>query len=280
MEDWSRITKNGLNFWICNPLLEHCGTEALFTTRSGGASIGPWYALNLSLKTGDYAAHVNANLQALMTSLAIDPQVVRGTQQIHGVDIVNPGPDSYPTVSPGADGIFDREGRHVLVTLHADCAPVYLAAAGNQALLLLHAGWRGTAAGITRRGVELFTREANCSAKDLFAAIGPCIHECCYEVGTEVARAFADFLGERCGEAMKVVPATENKYRLNLARANRIILEQSGVLPEHIYENRLCTACHEADFFSHRRDEGQTGRMMAILRRTEVSVQEEGRSLL
>ncbi|HAW71831.1 MAG TPA: laccase, partial [Firmicutes bacterium] len=62
--------------------------------------------------------------------------------------------------------------------------------------------------------------------------------------------------------------------------ANRVILEQAGIAPERIFENRLCTACHGSDFFSHRRDGGQTGRMMAILRRTEVSKREEGRSLL
>ena len=293
MEAWSRIAKNGLDFWICNPLLEHCGAEALFTTRKGGTSIGPWESLNVSAKTGDRVADVNANLQALMTALSIDPGSVRGVQQVHGVEIVNPGAELYPTVSPGADAIFDREGRHVLVTVHADCAPVYLAAAGNPALLLMHAGWRGTAAGITRRGVALFTREINCSVKDLYAAIGPCIHECCYEVGTEVAQAFADCLGNRCREALQVVPtpaagartaltaqAAGDKHRLNLARANRVILEQAGIAPERIFENRLCTACHGSDFFSHRRDGGQTGRMMAILRRTEVSKREEGRSLL
>lgn len=284
-EAWSRIAKNGHDFWVCNPLQEHCGVEALFTTRSGGVSTGPWRGLNLSSKTGDDAAHVTANLQALTTSLGIDPQMVRGIQQIHEIDIVNPGPDAYPIVCPGADGIFDREGQHVLVTQHADCAPVYLAAIGKPALMLLHAGWRGTAAGITRRGVTLFMREAGCSVKDLFAAIGPCIHECCYEVGPEVARAFADCLGERCAEAMQAVPApesaaAENRYRLNLARANRIILEQAGILPERIFENHLCTACHDGDFFSHRRDGSKTGRMMAILRRTGVSMREEGRSLL
>lgn len=285
-EAWSLITENGYYFWRCNPLLEYCGAEALFTTRKGGVSTGPWQGLNLSPKTGDHPELVNTNLQALMTALEIDPQTVRGVKQVHGVEIVNPGSDSYPAVAPGADGLFDREGRHVLVTQHADCAPVYLAAIGTPALMLVHAGWRGSAAGITRQGVARFMQETDCAAKDIFAAIGPCIHECCYEVGTEVAKAFANCLGERYAEALQVTPekGTEGtgpaltpepeaaySYRLNLAHANRVILEQTGILPEHIFESHLCTACHDEYFYSHRRDGGKTGRMLAILRRTGVS---------
>ena len=133
-------------------------------------------------------------------------------------------------------------------------------------------------AGITRQG-GAFMQETDCAAKDIFAAIGPCIHECCYEVGTEVAKAFANCLGERYAEALQVTPekGTEGtgpaltpepeaaySYRLNLAHANRVILEQTGILPEHIFESHLCTACHDEYFYSHRL--GQNWQVLAILR--------------
>jgi YfiH family protein len=135
-----------------------------------------------------------------------------------------------------------------MLLLTADCMPIALARRDGErpALAILHAGWRGLLSGIVATGARTLGSEP------LVAAIGPSIGPCCYEVGEEVAAPFREAFGDDVVRAGK----------LDLWTAAERALRAAGV--EHVDRADTCTACHPARFFSHRRDNGRTGRQGVI----------------
>lgn len=131
----------------------------------------------------------------------------------------------------------------------ADCYPILLADAKNRAVAAVHAGWRGTAAQIVRKTLQKMTTEFGTSPGDVYAAIGPGIGVCCYEVGEEVARKFG----------------YDAKTHLDLASENRNQLESAGVPPGNIEALGVCTFCDAERFFSYRRDKENPGRMTSFI---------------
>ncbi len=132
----------------------------------------------------------------------------------------------------------------------ADCYPILLADARNRAIAAIHAGWRGTAARIVAKTLEKMTSEFGTTPSDVYAAIGPGIGVCCYEVGEEVARQFG----------------YEARTHLDLASENRKQLETAGVPPQNIEALGVCTFCDAERFFSYRREKEKAGRMTSFIR--------------
>lgn len=142
----------------------------------------------------------------------------------------------------------------------ADCVPILLLDAERRAIAAVHAGWRGSAAGIVRCAIERMGQEFQTSPADIYAAIGPCIRACCYEVGLDVAQQFAAIFPEQ-----KLDATTAQK--LDLSEANRRQMQAAGVKPERIFDSCLCTTCEPAQFFSYRRERENPGRMLAVISR-------------
>jgi YfiH family protein len=147
---------------------------------------------------------------------------------------------------PEADGQATALPGVAPMVLVADCLPI--AVAGEGAVALLHAGWRGLAAGIVEEGVQA-VRELG-AREPLAAAIGPGAGACCYEVGAEVHAAFA-------GEGADA----RRGRNLDMKSIARRQLERAGV--DTVHDADLCTICGD-EFFSHRRDRGVTGRQAGI----------------
>jgi YfiH family protein len=154
--------------------------------------------------------------------------------------------------------ITDEIGKSIGVRT-ADCVPILLLDSKNRAIGAVHAGWRGTAAELILRAIQRMRADFSSNPADLYAAIGPCIRGCCYEVGQDVAEHFRDF----CGSAS----ATTGKSKLNLPQANRCQMETAGVDPGRIFDCGLCTTCQSAQFFSYRREPENPGRMVAAISR-------------
>ncbi|HEY7255849.1 MAG TPA: polyphenol oxidase family protein [Solirubrobacterales bacterium] len=223
--------------------------RAVFSTRIGGVSEGPYESLNLGYLTGDEGDRVVENRRRLTTALGLDPERVLIGRQVHEAEIAVHLERQRPSPfdSPGApvaevDGQVALEPGLAPIVLTADCLPVALAGPGGVAML--HCGWRGLAAGIVGHGVEAI------AATD--AAIGPGIGPCCYEVGEDVLAAFAA-LG--IDEPGPTVDLTEVARRL-LAAAGVERVEAAAP---------LCTSCEERRFFSHRRGAGTTGRQAGLV---------------
>jgi YfiH family protein len=225
------------------------GATAAFSTRLGGVSEGAFEALNVGLLTDDEPDAVYANRERLAAAVGRDPAGVLFGLQVHGAELATrgeaPNPNPYLTRVPQAteaDGQITSNPQLTPLVQVADCLPVALA--GERGVAMLHCGWRGLAAGIVERGVEKTGANA--------AAIGPGIGPCCYEVGDEVLDSFAQ-LGDGVADGRM----------LNLAEVARRLLDAAGV--ESVESAELCTSCNPELFFSHRRDNGRTGRQAGLV---------------
>ncbi|HXF36923.1 MAG TPA: polyphenol oxidase family protein, partial [Actinomycetota bacterium] len=177
--------------------LERAGVLAAFSDRRGGASLGPYRSLNVGFGVGDDPGAVRANRRRLAGALALDAFAVAGL--VHGARLarVGPGRAGAGFVDPGgrirgADGLVATVPGLALAVTCADCLPVVLAPGDGRAVAVVHAGWRGIAAGILQRAVAALG-----GRRDLRAAIGPAVGPCHYEVGDDVVRAVARGAGER-----------------------------------------------------------------------------------
>jgi purine-nucleoside/S-methyl-5'-thioadenosine phosphorylase / adenosine deaminase len=230
------------------------GARALFTTRRGGFSKGPYASLNLGRLTDDHPEAVRRNRARLEEQTRVRPAYIR---QVHATFVrritgtgdvgVAPLPDGDVELLE-ADGQATRLQGVAPMVMTADCLPIALA--GSGAVAMLHAGWRGLAGGIVAEGVKAL-RELG-AGSPIEAAIGPGAGGCCYEVGEEVHAEFAAF-----------GPSVRRGRNLDLKAIARVELERAGVAAVH--DVGLCTICSdETLFFSHRRDRGVTGRQAGI----------------
>lgn len=232
------------------------GAEVLFSTRDGGFSDGPFESLNLGLLTGDDREVVIRNRHKLAADGGVDPHDVVMGWQVHGTDIKEwegPDPDTAFLDPQGGhlkvDGHMTRQRDLAALVLVADCLPVAIAGGGTVAML--HCGWRGLAGGLIAKAAErMRTPEEGVTplqAEDtLAAAVGPGIGQCCYEVGAEVLEAFAGFEDVADGRMLDLRAIAEQQLRA--AGIDQV---------EHV---DYCTSCNPDLFFSHRRDNGVTGR--------------------
>jgi YfiH family protein len=147
------------------------------------------------------------------------------------------------------DALLENTPGAVIAVKTADCIPILLVDGQRRAVAAVHAGWRGTAAGIVGRAIRAMVERFETAPGDLHAAIGPGIGPCCYEVGPEVAIQFG----------------AQGRTRIDLAAANRRQLLQAGVAAGRIYASGLCTMCRAEDFHSFRRDREAAGRLHSFI---------------
>lgn len=235
------------------------GFLVAFTERSGGISRGEFSSLNLGMETGDDPERVAKNRHRACAALGI--HTFTRAEQPHRAKVQRVGPrqvgagfaDSADAV-PDADGLVTSSRNVPLAVLVADCVPLALTAPGRGAFAVVHAGWRGVAAGIIRAALARFG-----DTPDVRATIGPAIGPDHYEVHEDVAIAVsaASPAGARTRRA-------NGRVLLDLPGTVALILTELGV--RSIDRAEECTACEKDRFFSYRRD-GRTGRQALIARR-------------
>lgn len=239
--------------------VEHFPARHGFFTRRGGVSRGPYASLNLSTSTGDAPEAVAENRRRATDAFGTDPTRWAGVHQVHGrrvVDVREAGDDVE------ADAIVCAEPGWTLRISMADCVPVLLVDPVSGAIAVIHAGWRGTVAGVIEATIDRL-QGLGVAPSTLHAALGPNISRDAYQVGGEVVDAFlrAGFPASLAVED----PERSDRARLSVAGAVRISLERAGVPAERIREGGWCTASDEDRFYSHRRDGAATGRHWAVL---------------
>lgn len=215
--------------------------EVVFSTREGGVSEGPYASLNLGRATADEPERVDENRRRLCAEVGAQPEALAMNYQHHSADVLRARAGSR---GERADGLWTEERGLPVLALAADCLPIALARANGAkpAVAVLHAGWRGLVAGIAAEGVKTL------GGGLVVAMIGPGIGPCCYEVGEEVAAPFRRAFGM----------GLYRDGKLDLWGAAERALRAAGVA--RVDRVDLCTACNPDRFFSHRRDDGLTGR--------------------
>lgn len=232
-----------------------------FTTRRGGVSAAPFDSLNLGGRWGDVPAHVAENRRRL--ALAAGGSIFFATQ-VHGAAsaVVDPGAAPEEVARLEADAVIARTPGTAVGVYVADCVPVLIADVRTGACAAVHAGWRGTVAGVVAATLERMLAGGG-HAHDLRVAIGPSIGPCCFEVGPEVVAAVeAAFPGARSAGA---IVERSPRPHVDLWRLARLAAEGAGVAPDAVDVAEACTSCQRDRFFSYRRDHGQTGQLAAFI---------------
>jgi purine-nucleoside/S-methyl-5'-thioadenosine phosphorylase / adenosine deaminase len=237
------------------------GLTHAFFGRRGGTSAGAWASLNLSERVGDDPAAVAANWQRVGDATP-GVSIVR-MRQVHGARLVKV--DSGEQRVGEADGLLTDQPGVGLAVLTADCVPLLFAAPQARALMAVHAGWRGTLAGIAAAALAEGQRAFGARPADWQVAIGPAIDACCYEVEAELGGRMVD----RWGAMPDAWHPGTSHGRLDLRGVNRHILLENGVPVEEIATVGGCTACHDRSYFSHRRAGGRTGRQLSLIAWTQ-----------
>lgn len=251
------------------PQLKECGiVKHGFTTRLGGVSEGIFSTLNLSFSRGDERSHVEENYRRLAEALGVRYESFVLSDQTHTTNVIRVGREDagngilYEQKYKDVDGMVTNEEGVTLVTFHADCVPLYFVDPRHHAIGLSHSGWRGT---VERMGEATLTKmrdEFGTNPSDVLCAIGPSICQNCYEVGEDVAEKFREAFSD---EKDLVTEKGNGKYRLDLWRANEVLLLEAGVLQEHLSVTKLCTCCHPELLFSHRASMGKRGNLAAVM---------------
>ena len=283
-------------------------THAVFTRR-GGFSSQPFAGLNASAVTGDDLRIVQRNKQEIVDVLGL-PLV--GAKPVHAGNVTlvqRPQSHGDTWLEPlrsqlrhtEADAMMADQAGFALCWAFGDCAPILLVDPRSNGFALVHAGWRGTAAGIAYHAVQAMAQRYGTRPGDLLAGIGPSIGACCYAVSQEVCDTFASspiardcaLFVERAAENASddVLPGdTPNLGRqesdfpypyghkheaktvlfLDIPQSNYRQLIAAGLTPDHIESSSYCTGCRTDLFYSHRREPWPSGRFAVGIGRRDI----------
>jgi YfiH family protein len=192
----------------------------------------------------------------------LEPTSIVRARQVHGCGVIELRAGRDVGVGQPADALVSADPLRAVAVAVADCVPILIADRRHRVVAAVHAGWRGTASRVVVAAVETLARDG-VPASDLIAAIGPSIGPCCYQVDAPVRDAL--IAGSR-GASEWLTPDGDGHWRLDLWRANRDQLRETGVATDAIHAARFCTADHLDDCYSYRREGAAAGRMFAAIR--------------
>jgi len=251
--------QNGLRFYTFEIFPENIA-QAVFT-RHGGVSPPPWHSLNVGGSIGDEIVHVRENRIRSFQALGRAPESVHDVWQVHSADVVcAEAPRPLDTPYQKADILLTDNPQVTLYMRFADCTPVLLYDPKKKVTGIVHSGWLGTVRGAARAAVDAMQTRYASNPADILAAIGPAIGPDHYEIGPDVIVQVKEAFGP---DAASLLPAHGESVHFDLWRANQLLLQEAGV--KQIELAGICTACHTDDWFSHRGEQGKTGRFGALI---------------
>ncbi|MDM5328022.1 peptidoglycan editing factor PgeF [Neobacillus sp. CF12] len=269
------INEDQSYFSIKNWMDQFPGLVAGITTKNGGNSTGFFDNLNMGFHVGDLKETVCSNRDKLANLLQFPLKHWVGAEQTHDTLIrkVNRtdrghGSNSYDNAFKGTDGFYTNEEGILLTLCYADCVPLFFIAPKHRMIGAAHAGWKGTVNEIAREMVVKWEGEG-IAPNQIFVAIGPSICEKCYIVNDYVINFVENTLVDVEKKPYNLIQ--EGQYTLDLRKMNKMILLNAGVPEKNIHISKLCSSCDHSIFFSHRRDQGKTGRMLSFIGWKETS---------
>ena len=247
----------------------HC-VNHLFSTRIGGVSEGIYSSMNVSYSRGDKKEAVDENYRRLAKILDSKVEQFVFSKQTHTTNlrVVTKEDMGKGTIRPidydDVDGLITNIPGIVLATFYADCVPLLFLDPIKKVIAASHSGWRGTVEKIGMKTVETMVELFQCNPNDILVAIGPSICKDCYEVSRDVFEEFSVAFKE---EALEKIfeEKKNNKFQLNLWKANEILLKDAGILATNITVTDICTCCNNELLFSHRATNGKRGNIGAFI---------------
>ncbi len=236
------------------------------STKHGGVSTGFYESMNLSFTMGDDVFNVYDNYEAFADTLDFSYNNMQRGYQVHGTNHSIVTKENLEKFSnnpqfPETDMLLTNLQKVPLVTLFADCVPLFLVDKKNKAICVVHAGWRGTVNEIATKAVMNMRDTYGTEKEDLLVGIGPSIHSCCFLVNDDVYSEFNKF-----PEYREFIEPKNNQYSIDLQKVNKYNLIKTGLVLEHNIEiSEYCTCCNEELFFSHRRQNVKRGSLAGFL---------------
>ena len=270
------------------PLFLYKGFEKIdfirhaFSSRMGGVSEGIYSSMNFKEDGTDTNENIRENYRRISEALGCDLGKMVRSQLCHGVRVHEVKEDDFGVGVLGKSTLLDYDGLITnipgvtLVATFADCVPLYFVDEEHKAIGLAHSGWRGTVDRIALHMLEAMEKAYGTQADQILIAIGPCICGECYEVGAELKETFSkDFSGDiemKTGISFEREVCQkinrgddEEKYLLDLRKANLMTFLNAGVPRENIQISDICSCCNPDLIFSHRYTKGQRGVSAAFL---------------
>jgi YfiH family protein len=230
--------------YVTSPLIQ---ASHAFFLRHGGISRPPFGTLNFG-GHDDNPHNIKVNRERALTAVGMNPQKVARLNQVHGAEVL-----IAQVGSQTGDALVTKERGLVLAIGAADCYPLLFHDAKNNVIGAAHAGWKGTLARIAKNTIDKMI-SIGAEVSEIRVAIGPGICRDNYEVSEEVIEQFM---------SAEFPEAIHAGRQLDLLAANKFVLTEAGISEDRIWALNRCTT--EDDFFSHRRDQGKTGRMWAVI---------------
>lgn len=254
-----QLIKNGVTYFQFSSLPDDGIQQHAIFSRLGGVSPAPYDSLNMSISVPDDNENVYENRIRALGLFGRTTETTVHAHLVHGNKVMRVTRE-YDGDAPGrCDAIITNQPNCAMTMNFADCTPILVYDPINRAIGLGHAGWKGTVLDLPGALVEAMIAEFGSQPHQLFAGVGPCIGSCCYEVGepviSEVLASFED------GNSL-LIPTDGPRPHFDLPTANQRNLQHAGV--QNIELSGLCTACRTDLFFSHRAEQGRTGRFGSI----------------
>jgi len=240
------------------PALDASGAGAAVTARAGGVSSGPYESLNLSLSVGDDPGCVLENRHRLATAFGAAPGDFVFARQVHGAGVrvvteADRGSGAFrlDDAVDDTDALVTTSPEVVLAILTADCVPIVLHDPVAGVLACVHAGWRGTVAGVTAATLAVM-QGLGTRPSDVVAGIGPAVGADRYQVGPDVHQAVTRSFGPAAAQFIHPDPSAPGRWLLDLQAANRHALRQAGGPGARIHVTDIPTGPVPGHFFSDR----------------------------
>ena len=253
------------------PMLKDTGiVRHGFSTRLGGVSEGYYASMNLSFDRGDKKEAVAENFRRIGEALGVRCEDMVLSRQTHTTNVrIVTDADRGKGITrerdyTDVDGLVTNVPGICLVTSYADCVPLFFVDPVKKVIGLSHSGWRGTVGEIGRKTVELMHERFGSDPADILAAVGPSVCMDCYEVSGDVIEKFKEAFSENWWDQL-FYEKPDGKYQLDLWKANELIFQESGILPEHIAVTNICTHCNSDILYSHRAAGDKRGNLCAFL---------------
>jgi YfiH family protein len=255
--------RQGVPFYSCSafenlPRLRHG-----FSTRHGCAPPSHENSFNLGDTSWDSPERVKENQYRFLSALDLEGAQLATLHQIHSDRVHIISDSAVQWNRPEGDALITRSENVALAVRTADCLPILIADPVNNAIAVVHSGWRGTLSRILTRTIRDLQQAFGSDPKNILVAVGPGIRACCFEVGIDVADLFNN---EYPGDKLAVPKQGHaGKFYVNLPGALEVQLRSEGVCADNCYDLGICTCCNTNQFFSYRAQGPESGRSLAVI---------------